>query len=76
MENKMHPLQHHLSAIDLLPLGVIVGAWFDVFPSIAALFAVGWYSILIWESDTVRGWTDREQITIEHDDNPDDMTGQ
>lgn len=67
----MHPLQHHLSLVDLVPLGVIVAAWTDVVPSIAAVFAIGWYCILMWESDTVRGWTNRE-VVWEDDDEDDD----
>lgn len=74
MENKMHPVQHHLSLVDLVPLSVIFAAWTDIVPSIAAVFAIGWYCILMWESDTVRKLTGREEIWEDDDDN-DDVTG-
>jgi hypothetical protein len=46
---------------DAAVLGVIVTAWFQVIPAIAALLAVIWYVILIWESKTIRAWTGRTE---------------
>lgn len=63
---------HHLSITDLIPLGVIVAAWTDVVPSIAALFAIGWYCILMWESETVRKMTGRE-IVYDNSEDENDM---
>jgi len=46
--------------IDAAAIGVIAGAWLQIIPAIAAVFAIAWYCILIWESNTVRGWTNRK----------------
>lgn len=46
--------------VNAAALGLIAGAWFQIIPAVAALFAILWYCILIWESNTVRGWTGRE----------------
>lgn len=69
----MHPLYTHSgpSPIDLIPLGVIAVAWLDFVPSVAALFAIGWYSILMWESETVRKLTGREVVYDDSDDEDD-----
>lgn len=52
--------QPHSPIFDAAVLGVVVSSWFQVIPSIAALLAVVWYVILIWESRTVRKLTGRE----------------
>lgn len=77
MEKKMHQIYNHggPSPIDLIPLGVIAAAWVDVVPSVAALFAIGWYCILMWESDTVRGWTGREIVYDDSDEDDDNYLG-
>jgi hypothetical protein len=36
--------------------GVVVGAVFSFLPPVAALVALVWYFIQIWESATVRAW--------------------
>lgn len=41
----------------LAGLGVILG-WL---PNVLSLVTIAWFSIRIWESDTVRGWTNREK---------------
>jgi hypothetical protein len=46
--------------VDAAALGVIAGAWLQIIPAIAAVFAILWYCILIWESDTMCGWTGRK----------------
>lgn len=42
------------STIDLASGGVTVGAFFDALPEVAALFALVWWVIRIWETDTVQ----------------------
>jgi hypothetical protein len=51
-----HPL--HIT-VDLLSLGAIVGSVVQIIPVMAAFPAAVWYSILIWESETVRKITGR-----------------
>ena len=41
----------------LAGLGVILG-WL---PNVLSIVTIAWFSIRIWESDTVRGWTKREK---------------
>jgi hypothetical protein len=43
----------------LAGLGVILG-WL---PNVLSIVTIAWFSIRIWESDTVRGWTNREKKT-------------
>lgn len=38
---------------------VAIGTLAQILPSIAALFTIIWLAIRIWESDTVRGLTNR-----------------
>lgn len=71
MENKMHPFQHHTNLFDLVPLGVIAASMTDVVPSVAAVFAILWYCVLLWESETVRKMTGREVV---YDDDRDDYS--
>lgn len=44
---------------DILALGSIVGSLMGYLPDIAAGIAILWYSIMVWESETVRRWTGR-----------------
>lgn len=46
---------------DAAVIGVIVSSWFQIIPALAAILAVVWYVILIWESKTVRAWTGRTE---------------
>lgn len=48
-----------VAVADVAAALTVVGAILQYVPAVAALFAILWYSILIWESDTVRGWTGR-----------------
>jgi len=75
MEKRMY--QPHLSVLDAVPLGIIAASVAEVIPSIAAVFAIAWYCVLLWESDTVRGWTGREVVWEDNDDDddPEDMVG-
>lgn len=54
-------LAHHPMhvAFDVAAIATVLGAWAQVIPTFAALAAALWYTILIWESNTVRGWTGR-----------------
>lgn len=45
--------------IDVLAASVAVGAIVKVLPAIASLFTIIWLAIRIWETDTVRKWTNR-----------------
>lgn len=75
MEKKMNQsLPHDLGLLDIIPLAIIAAAWTDIVPSIAAVFAIGWYCILMWESETVRKWTNRE-IDSGDDFDDEDMVG-
>lgn len=72
--------QHFLNAQDMLVfnvavIGVIVTAWFQIIPAVAAILAIVWYGILIWESRTIRKLTGR---TDDIDDQPEnsDYDGQ
>jgi len=48
------------SALDALSFITVIGTLVDVLPSIAALFTIIWTAFRIWETDTVRGWTNRK----------------
>lgn len=55
---------HHLSEgakhlTDTMAGLVAVGTLAQLLPAIAALFTILWLAIRIWESDTVRGLTNR-----------------
>ena len=47
-------------ALDAVSLITVVGTLVDILPSIAALFTIIWTGFRIWETDTVRGWTNRK----------------
>ena len=48
--------EHTKHIMDWTSIGLVVGSLYQLLPSIAALFSIGWYSIRIWESKTVQGW--------------------
>lgn len=59
---------------DTAVLGVTVFSLFQLIPSVAALLAVIWYVILIWESKTIRAWTGRTEHSTTYvvtDNSPD-----
>lgn len=51
--NSSHPL---VILADIGSVVAIVGAWLQVFTPLAALAAMVWYCIQIWESKTVVQW--------------------
>lgn len=59
------PLKHLGDASAAL---VAIGTLASVLPSIAALFTVIWLGIRIWESDTIRGLTNRSLTGMRPDD--------
>jgi hypothetical protein len=48
-------------AVDALSLITVLGTLVDMLPSIAAIFTIVWTCIRIWETDTVRTLTRRNQ---------------
>ena len=48
-------------ALDAVSFITVVGTLVDILPSIAALFTIIWTAFRIWETDTVREWTNRKQ---------------
>lgn len=56
----MHPHHINLQFIDSLAVLLIAGSFAQIIPAAAAMLAVVWYCVQIWESDTVRGWTNRD----------------
>jgi len=56
---KQEALDATKHALDAVSLITVVGTLVDILPSIAALFTIIWTIFRIWETDTVRGWTNR-----------------
>lgn len=52
-------LPNPMHVMDVAAITIIVGAWAQILPGIAAAFAALWYMVQIWESKTVRKWTNR-----------------
>lgn len=50
--------KHMLDAVSVI---TVVGTLVDILPSIAALFTIIWTAFRIWETDTVRQWTNRKK---------------
>lgn len=48
--------QHVSYTVDTVSALAIVGAFAGLLPPLAALGALIWYTIQIWESKTVQGW--------------------
>lgn len=48
-------------AIDLMSLGTMLGALGAILPPISALFTIIWVGIRIWETDTIKEITGRQQ---------------
>ena len=46
--------------MDAVSVVTVVGTLVNVLPSIAAIFTIVWTGFRIWETDTVRGWTNRK----------------
>ena len=45
--------------VDAVAAGGVIGTLAGYLPVAAAILAIIWYCIQIWESKTVRGWTRR-----------------
>lgn len=45
---------------DVVAASITVGAVVNILPSIATILTIIWVLIRIWESDTVRAWTRRD----------------
>jgi hypothetical protein len=58
-EMKQEALDATKHALDAVSLITVVGTLVDILPSIAALFTIIWTIFRIWETDTVRSWTNR-----------------
>lgn len=43
-------------AADILSAGAIIGSMMNLLPPLAALIAILWYAVQIFESDTVQGF--------------------
>jgi hypothetical protein len=56
--------EHHEVAktiTDGVAVVTVLGALNEWLPPIASLFTIIWMGTRIWESDTVRGWTNRRE---------------
>ena len=51
--------EYFKQALDAASVVTAIGAFMDILPSVAALFTIIWTGLRIWESETVRGWTNR-----------------
>tara|TARA_R110000796_G_scaffold63770_1_gene147518 strand:+ start:429 stop:599 length:171 start_codon:yes stop_codon:yes gene_type:complete len=47
-------------AVDIVAGSTALLAMAAWLPPLSSLFAILWFSVRIWESDTVRGWTNRD----------------
>lgn len=58
------PAQHYHTLVltaDLVSAGAILASFAGWAPPLAALGALAWYIVQIWESKTVQGWLHRRQ---------------
>jgi hypothetical protein len=60
-EMKDEALEATKHAMDAVSLITVVGTLVNVLPSIAAAFTIVWTAFRIWETDTVRQWTNRKK---------------
>jgi hypothetical protein len=56
-------LKDHVASDVMDPVSIIVGvsALAGLIPTVFSLVSIVWFSIQIWESDTVRGMTKRKK---------------
>ena len=47
--------------VDALSIATVIGTLVDMLPSVAAGFTIVWTAIRIWETETVKRWTNRKQ---------------
>lgn len=48
------------STVDIASGGITLGAFFEALPEITALFALIWWIIRLWETETVRKFFGRD----------------
>ena len=48
------------TGLDVAAVAGGIGSWFALIPDIAALLAIVWLALRIWETETVKRWTGRE----------------
>jgi hypothetical protein len=61
-------MSHHetaKSAVDAISVMTVVGTLMDTLPAIAALFTIIWTAIRIWEMDTIKKLTRRQDAPVE-----------
>jgi hypothetical protein len=61
-------MSHHetaKSAVDAISVMTVVGTLMDTLPAVAALFTIIWTAIRIWEMDTIKKLTGRQDAPIE-----------
>jgi hypothetical protein len=61
-------MSHHetaKSAVDAISVMTVVGTLMDTLPAIAALFTIIWTAIRIWEMDTIKKLTGRQNAPVE-----------
>jgi hypothetical protein len=46
--------------VDALSIATVIGTLVDMLPSVAAGFTIVWTAIRIWETETVKRWTNRK----------------
>jgi hypothetical protein len=61
-------MSHHetaKSAVDAISVMTVVGTLMDTLPAVAALFTIIWTAIRIWEMDTIKKLTGRQDAPVE-----------
>ena len=58
---KQEAIEATKHAMDAVSVVTVVGTLVNVLPSIAAIFTIVWTGFRIWETDTVRQWTNRKK---------------
>jgi len=55
------PARHFSHILDWVSAGAVIGSIAGILPPIAAVFAIIWYCIQIYESKTVQNWIRRRK---------------
>ena len=61
-------MSHHetaKSAVDAISVMTVVGTLMDTLPAVAALFTIIWTALRIWEMDTIKKLTGRQDAPVE-----------
>jgi hypothetical protein len=61
-------MSHHetaKSAVDAISVMTVVGTLMDTLPAVAALFTIIWTAIRIWEMETIKKLTGRQDAPVE-----------